>query len=82
MLAAWHGDLESLEAISQDQLARRLVARMAELERSGRLGPFLVELSEDPDLDDHTKRLVGEIAADSTFLHAVDDYVQRTAVQH
>jgi hypothetical protein len=78
----WHADLESLEAISQNDFARRLLTRMAELERSGRLEPFLVELSQDTDLDQQTKRLVGEIAADPSFLHAVDDYVQRTAVRH
>ena len=44
MLAAWHPDLESLEAISQDDLARCLFPRMAELDRTGRLEPFLDEL--------------------------------------
>ena len=82
MLAAWHGDLESLEAISRDRFACRLVTRMADLERAGRLAPFLLQLHEDADLDERTKRLVGELAADATFLHAVDDYVKRTAVQH
>jgi hypothetical protein len=82
MLAAWHRDFDALEAVSQDDLARKLLVRMAELERTGRLGPFLEELRGDSELDDHTKQLVSEIAADSTFLQAVDDYVQRTAIQH
>ena len=82
MLATWHRDIESLEAISQDELARKLFVRMAELERAGRLEPFLETLRDDVELDDRTKSLLGEIAADSTFLHAVDDYVRRTAVQH
>ena len=82
MLAEWHSDIESLEAISQDKLARRLFLRMAALSRDGRLEPFLEELREDADLDERTKSLVHEIAEDATFLHAVNDYLHRTAVQH
>jgi hypothetical protein len=82
VLASWHRDLESLEAITQDDLARRLFQRMAELSRAGRLEPFLDDLQQDAELDDRTKDLVAEIAEDSTFLQAVDDYVRRTAVQH
>jgi hypothetical protein len=80
--AAWHGDLHGLESISQDRLARGLLTRMAELERAGRLDPFLEELHRDDELDDRTKRLLTELAADRTFLQAVDDYVRRTAVLH
>ena len=82
MLAEWQTDIESLEAICQDTLFRRLFLRMAALSRAGRLEPFLEELRDDEDLDEGTKCLVHELAADSTFLHAVDDYLHRTAVQH
>ena len=82
MFGEWMDDLESLEAISQDDLARCLFLRMAELDRTGRLEPFLDELQHDRELDERTKRLVADLAQDAGFLHAVDDYVRRTAVLH
>ena len=82
MVNGWHGDIESLEAISQDDFARGLFRRMADLSRRGRLEPFLEELHSDADLDHSTKELVAEIAENSTFLHVVDDYLRRTATLH
>ena len=41
MLRTWHEDLESLEAIKQDELTRDLVLRMAALSQAGKLGRFL-----------------------------------------
>ena len=82
MLGAWLQDLESLEAISQDDTTRDLFLRMAWLSQEDRLQPFLFELQHDDDLDDSTKGMLTEIAADPTFLLAVEDYVQKTQIVH
>jgi hypothetical protein len=82
MLATWIQDLESLEAISQDDLTRDLFLKMAWLSQEDRLKPFLVELQHDDDLDESTKGMLAEIAEDRTFLLAVEDYVHRTQVIH
>jgi len=78
----WLDDLESFEAISQDDDTRRLFLRMAELSQHGRLQPFLRELHGDQDLDPVTKSMLAELAEDSSFLHAVEDYVHRTSAVH
>jgi hypothetical protein len=82
MLATWLQDLESLEAISQDDLTRDLFLKMAWLSQKDRLQPFLVELQHDDDLDDTTKGMLTEIAEDPSFLLAVEDYVQKTQIVH
>ncbi|HEY2938220.1 MAG TPA: hypothetical protein VGJ27_00255 [Gaiellaceae bacterium] len=82
MLPSWHQDLESLEAISQDDVTKDLVLRMAALEQAGKLGPFLFELAADEELDDMTKGNLVEIAQDPNFLLAVEDYLQRTEIVH
>ena len=82
MLATWLQDLESLEAISQDDATRDLFLRMAWLSQEDRLQPFLFELQRDDDLDDSTKGMLTEIAEDPTFLLAVEDYVQKTQIVH
>jgi hypothetical protein len=82
MLGTWLQDLESLEAISQDDDAKRIFLRMAALSREGQMGDFLTELADDEDLDDETKGTLSELARDSTFLLAVEDYVQRTQRLH
>ena len=51
MLRTWHENLESLEAIKQDELTRDLVLRMSALSQAGKLGPFLFELAQDAELD-------------------------------
>jgi hypothetical protein len=78
----WLQDIESLEAISQDEDTRRLFLRMAQMSQSGRLAPFLDELEHDRDLDDETKGTLAELASDESFLHAVEDYVRRTRALH
>jgi hypothetical protein len=78
MDAFWFTDLESLEAISQDDVTRSLFLRMAKLSQSGRLKPFLRELEADRELDEQTKLTMAELAADGPFLHAVEEYVHRT----
>jgi hypothetical protein len=82
MLPTWHQDLESLERISQDDVTKDLVLRMAALEQAGKLGPFLFELAADDELDETTKGTLVEIAQDPTFLFAVEDYLQRTEIVH
>jgi hypothetical protein len=82
MLATWLNDLESLEAISQDDLTRDLFLKMAWLSQEDRLQPFLFELQRDDDLDDSTKGMLAEIAEDPTFLLAVEDYVKKTQICH
>jgi hypothetical protein len=78
----WLEDIESLEAISQDDDTRKLFLRMAFLSQSGRLKPFLRELDADSELDDETKGTLAELAQDESFLHAVEDYVRRTRALH
>ncbi len=82
MLAAWLNDLESLEAISQDDLTRGLFLKMASLSQTDRLQPFLFELEHDEEVDEVTKGMLAEIAEDPTFLLAVEDYVQKTQIVH
>ena len=78
----WLQDIESLEAISQDEDTRNLFLRMAHLSQNGRLQPFLRELEDDDDLDAETKGMLTEIACDQSFLLAVEDYVHRTRALH
>jgi hypothetical protein len=78
----WLQDIESLEAISQDDDTRALFLRMAYMSQSGRLQPFLRELEHDRELDAETKDTLAELAQDASFLHAVEDYVHRTRALH
>ena len=82
MLGLWLNDMESLEAISQDDEARRIFLRMATMSRDGQMSSFLTELARDEDLDEETKGTLEELAQDSTFLLAVEDYLERTQVFH
>ncbi len=82
MLGSWLQDLESLEAISQDDDARRIFLRMAAMSQSGQLGRFLSELAYDDEVDDDTKGTLRELAQDRSFLLAVEDYLRRTQVFH
>jgi len=82
MLALWLNDMESLEAISQDDDAKRIFLRMAALSRDGHMGSFLTELAHDSELDEETKGTLRELAEDNSFLLAVEDYLQRTQLLH
>lgn len=82
MLQTLHENLESFEAINQDDVTRTLVLRMSALSQAGKLGPFLVELAHDSELDDLTKGSLVEIATDPSFLLAVEDYLHRTEIVH
>jgi hypothetical protein len=78
MLDVWLKDLEALEAISQDDLTRRLCLRMAVLSQNGKLAVFLHELADDDELDEETKGMLVEIAAEPAFLLTVADYLRET----
>lgn len=82
MVGEWLADIESLEAISQDDATCALVLRMAAMSRSGTLRPFIADLHHDDELDDATKGTIAEIASDEGFLLAVEDYVARTQRLH
>ena len=82
MLGLWLQDLESLEAISQDDDARAIFLRMAAISQSGGLSSFLSEVAHDEELDDDTKGTIAELAQDRSFLLAVEDYLQRTQRLH
>jgi hypothetical protein len=78
----WLQDIECLEEISQDERARTLFLRMAELQRSGQTSTFLVELAGDPEVDEDVKDSLAEIAQDADFLLALEEYVHRTRRIH
>ena len=78
----WLQDIESLERISQDDGARILFLRMAELQHAGRTSTFLDELEDDPEVDEDVKGSLAEIAQDADFLLAVEEYVHRTRALH
>jgi hypothetical protein len=82
MLGLWLNDMESLEAISQDDDAKRIFLRMAAMSRDGQMGNFLTELAHDDELDEETKGTLRELAEDDRFLLAVEDYLQRTQLLH
>jgi hypothetical protein len=76
------GEIETLEAIAQDAATRELFLRMATLCAGGGLPAFLQELLDDDEVDPETASSLAELASDPAFLHAVEDYVHRTAVFH
>jgi hypothetical protein len=82
MLDPWLKDIESLEAINQDQAIRQIVLRMAGLARGGRLGGFIAAVDSDSELDQETKDTVLELARDETFLLAAEDYLRATRYYH
>ena len=75
-------DLESLEAINQDELVRQIVLRMAGLARGRTLPAFGPALGEDAELDAETTATVLDLARDVTFLLAAEDYMRATAYLH
>jgi hypothetical protein len=82
MLGPWLHDLESLEAISQNDDARRIFLKMAAMSHDGRLPGFIAEVASDEELDDQTKGHLTELASDREFLLAVEDYLRRTQRIH
>ena len=82
MLEHWLQDIESLEAISQDDDTKEIFLKMAALSQNGGLPTFLTELAHDQELDDATKSHVVELAKDRSFLVAVEEYLRRTERVH
>jgi hypothetical protein len=82
MLGLWLQDLESLEAISQDDDARQIFLRMAALSQTGRTSTLLTEIARDDDLDDEMKGTLSELARDRSFLLAFEDYLEQTRRIH
>ena len=82
MLGLWLNDMESLEAICQDDEAKRIFLRMAAMSQAGRLPTLLAEIEDDAELDDVTKSQLAELAHDRVFLLAVDEYTRRTRWLH
>ena len=82
MLGLWLQDLESLEAISQDDDARQIFLRMAALSQTGRTSTLLTEIARDDDLDDEMKGTLTELARDRSFLLAFEDYLEQTRRIH
>ena len=82
MLLPWARDLESLEAINQDDDIKQLVLRMANLARRGHLGDFIAVVDSDDELDQETKDTVLELARDETFLLAAEDYLRTCRTYH
>ena len=78
----WLQDIEALETISQDEQTRALFLRMAALQRSGGISSFLIELDRDPEVDDDVKGPLAEIARDTDFLLAVEEYCLKTDRLH
>ena len=82
MVDLWLHDIESLEAVTQDEYTKRICLRMAAMSRAGTLEPFIETLHGDENVDDTTKGTIAEIADDTNFLLAVEDYVRRTQLVH
>ena len=82
MVDLWLHDIESLEAVTQDEQTKRLCLRMAAMSQAGTLAPFIATLRQDRQLDEGTKGTIAEIAGDANFLLAVEDYVRRTRLLH
>lgn len=75
-------DIESLEAISQDEQARAIFLKLAALSRSGRMEVFLHQLGEDEELDAETKVQITELGRDPGWLLVVEEYLLRTCRLH
>ena len=69
-------------SVIKDDTSRRLVLRMAQLSREGRLEPFVSRVADDPEFDEDTRSAIAELAGDEAFLLAVEDYLGRTRVVH
>ena len=78
MVDLWLDNLESLEAISQDEETRQIFLRMAALSRAGRMEPFLAQLADDDEVDEEMKLKLAELGRDQTLLLTVEDYLCRT----
>ena len=71
MVDLWLHDIESLEAVTQDERTKRLCLRMAAMSQAGTLAPFIATLRHDQELDEGTKGTIAEIAGNANFLLAL-----------
>jgi hypothetical protein len=78
----WLEDIESFEALCQDEEAKLVVLRLARMAQAGKVSRFLTQVALEPGLDDDLLASVTELALDSSFLLAVEDYVHRTQRLH
>ena len=81
-MQVWLEDIEALEAVTQDELVRSVVLRLAGLARNGKLPDFVETVGADAELDAEKKATVLELARDETFLLAAEDYIRATAYYH
>ena len=81
MLDLWLHDIESLEAVAQDELTRLHCLRMAAMSQAGTLATFLKSVDRDVVLDEVTRAMIAALA-DARFLLTVDEYVRRTRLVH
>jgi len=82
MVDLWLHDIESLEAVAQDEGTRLLCLRMAAMSKAGTLEPFIARLYRNNEVDEATKVSIAEIASDADFLLALEDYARRTTYVH
>ena len=82
MRPLWLDDIESLEAISQNEDARKIFLRMAAMSQTGRTSTLVTEIARDDDLDDEMKGTLTELARDRSFLLAFEDYLEQTRRIH
>jgi hypothetical protein len=82
MVDLWLLDIESLEAVAQDEGTKLLCLRMAAMSKAGTLEPFIANLHRDDQVDADTMGTIAEIASDEHFLLALEDYVRRTTYFH
>lgn len=75
-------DLETFEAVAQDDNCRRMIKQLSALLEQGQLDGFLARLAGDPNVPLPAKLQLVEIASDERFLCAIGDYLKRTAIMH
>jgi len=73
----WLDELDLLEALDQDEGARRVVLRMGRLADRGELRRFTEVVRADPQLDTETKAWVLRMAENERFLLAAHGYAER-----
>jgi hypothetical protein len=78
----WVQQIETLEEISQNDEARRLFLRMAQLSQEGEIDRFLNQIVFCEELDAATRSGLTELASDPAFLAGFDDYVRKTQRFH
>ena len=60
---------------AHDELAWRVVHKLAAISRAGRLEPVLARLAAERELDEETKASLAELGRDKELLFAVEEYL-------